>query len=58
MCQNKDKKAKTKRALLRLGHSRWRRLRTFASLGAGLDTLGDPFLRDAIIRKHNNNRSN
>lgn len=24
----------------------------------GLDTLGDPFLRDAIIRKHNNNRSN
>ena len=22
----------------------------------GLDTLSDPFLRDAIIRKHNNNR--
>ena len=23
----------------------------------GLDNLSDPFLRDAIIRKHNNNRS-
>jgi|TARA_R100000479_G_scaffold15015_1_gene5807 hypothetical protein len=24
----------------------------------GLDNLADPFLRDAIIRKHNNSRSN
>ena len=24
----------------------------------GLDNLSDPFLRDAIIRKHNNSRSN
>lgn len=24
----------------------------------GLDSLGDPFLRDAIIRKHNNNNNN
>lgn len=24
----------------------------------GLDNLSDPFLRDAIIRKHTNNRSN
>ena len=24
----------------------------------GLDTLADPFLRDAIIRKHNNTKTN
>ena len=24
----------------------------------GLDNLGDPFLRDAIIRKHNNSKTN
>ncbi len=33
---------------------------TFAAIrrAFGLDNLSDPFLRDVIIRKHINNRSN